>query len=150
MSSMVGGISWLLSGQVPFGWLIHSSALVATFLGESQEGGHHAGVPKSDPLYRGNHGVARGNSSGFQVQSPVQVVTVSIHGISPHTWSEGVGEIDSSPGAVVGIIWFLDMAGLAAQGPSDLSGNHRPFQSLVLDLIFGENFCSHRWDSLSR
>ena len=45
---------------------------------------------------------------------PIEAVTVSIHGLSPPTWSEGVGETGLSPSAVVGIIQFSDMAGLAA------------------------------------
>ena len=47
---------------------------------------------------------------------PMAAVTVSIHGLSPPTWSEGVGQTGSSPGAVVGMIQFSAMAGLAAQG----------------------------------
>ena len=35
---------------------------------------------------------------------PMEAVTVSIHGFSPLTWSEGVGETSMSPSLVVGII----------------------------------------------
>ena len=68
---------------------------------------------------------------------PMEVVTVSIHGLSPPTWSEGVGETGSSPGEVVGTIWFSAMAGLAAWGISDLSECHCPFQLLALLPHFG-------------
>ena len=61
---------WSLFGQVPFGQLIHGSALVAIFFGESWEQGHHVGVPENHPPYQGNYGVTQGNSSAFQVQSP--------------------------------------------------------------------------------
>ena len=47
---------------------------------------------------------------------PMEVVTVSIHGPSPPTWSEGVGETGLSPSLVVGMIQFSTTAGLAAQG----------------------------------
>ena len=47
---------------------------------------------------------------------PMEVVTVSIHGLSPPTWSEGVGEAGSSPGVMVGMIWFSTVAGLSAYG----------------------------------
>ena len=47
---------------------------------------------------------------------PMEVVTVSIYGLSPPTWSEGVGETSLSPSLVVGMIWFSAMAGLAAWG----------------------------------
>ena len=46
---------------------------------------------------------------------PMEVVTVSIHRLSPPIWSEGLGETGLSPGAVVGMIQFSDMAGLAAR-----------------------------------
>ena len=43
--------------------------LLAPFLGESWEGGHHVGVPESHPTYQSDYSFAGGNSSGFQVQS---------------------------------------------------------------------------------
>ena len=67
---------------------------------------------------------------------PMAVVTVSIHGLSPPTWSEGVGEAGSSPGVMVGMIWFSALAGLAARGLSDLSGCHCPFWLLALQPPF--------------
>ena len=47
---------------------------------------------------------------------PMEVVTVSIHGFSPLTWSEDVGETGLSPSLVVGMIQFSTIAGLAAEG----------------------------------
>ena len=61
---------------------------------------------------------------------PMEAVTVSIHGLSPPTWSEGVGEASLSPGLVVGITHF---SGLAAWGFMRSLG--LPLSILVTDTI---------------
>ena len=115
------------------------------FFGESWEGGCHVGVlkvilpTKAIMLLPGVTPVA----SRFSI--PREAVTISIYGLSPPTWSEGVGESSLSSGLVVGMIQFSAMAGLAAHG--FIRSLRMPVSILVTGTItsfLGRTFCGHR------
>ena len=64
---------------------------------------------------------------------PMEAVTVSIHGLSPPTWSEGVGETGVVPQSGGGNDLVLCHGrDNSTGGLSDLSECHCPFQSLAL------------------
>ena len=81
---------------------------------------------------------------------PMEVVTVSIHGLSPPTWSEGVGETGSSPGTVVGMIWVCHGRASSLEVHQISLGAIVHFSHWHFYLFFGENFSGHRQVSLSR
>ena len=125
-----GSPLWEVSNVLYGGWHIHGCSLAKSFLASSsmvvpwwlpsvespRVEATMQGFPK---VILSNEAIAvlpgiTAVASRFSI--PMEVVTVSIHGLSPPTWLEGVREAGSSPGVMVGMIWLSAIAGLAAQG----------------------------------